>query len=480
MKKLPFHPLLAKKLVPVYGALALLLSGCNGDSGSSAVVADTVTEATLPDGRYISWKEHTIDGEGKSDGIRLRGAQLLQVADFDQDGHLDIVSAYRESSHICIAFGSDDPGEWFRLSLAEGAEAGGVADAAVADLNTDGFPDLVAACEKGHLLYLENPGGTVRGWRWARIIPDLSTGRSFVSVAVADLNRDGRPEIVAAYRHSSTGDDPAMETDAEGAVSWFEIPENPLAAAWRENVLLTVSNPITAKLADLDGDGDVDLFAASRGEEPIFWLENLGDEDPAFQRHPIRVPEGNELDQVGAAVGFPDLNSDGRLDVVLIKKPHSLVWLEQPSDPAEPWNLHAIGTIAPDEPAGLVLADVNDDGRQDVVTGSASAGPHEEDGEEVSASDPAGTIAWFENPADPTTPWARHDISRRKRGKFAAFLPRDMDEDGDLDFIVTRGHSGEFDGVFWLQQLHSGKPVKVFTPERESESEPLPLAGEED
>ena len=55
-----------------------------------------------------------------------------------------------------------------------------------------------------------------------------------------------------------------------------------------------------------------------------------------------------------------------------------------------------------------------------------------------------------------------------------------MDEDGDLDFIVTRGHSGEFDGVFWLQQLHSGKPVKVFTPERESESEPLPLAGEED
>ena len=129
------------------------------------------TAATLTDGTYISWKEHIIDDEDKSGGIRLRGSQSLQVADFDKDGHLDIVSAYRESSHIRIAFGSDDPDEWFRLSLAEGPEAAGVADLAVADLNADGFPDLVAACEKGHLLYLENPGGAVRGWRWEGSYP---------------------------------------------------------------------------------------------------------------------------------------------------------------------------------------------------------------------------------------------------------------------------------------------------------------------
>ncbi len=469
MKKLPRHPFPARTLASVYAALASLLSGCSWDSRSS-VVANTLTEAKLPDGRYISWKEHAIDAQGESGGVRLRGAQSLQVADLDRDGHLDIVSAYRESSHIRIAFGSEDPDEWFRLSLAEGAEAGGVAEVAVADLNADGFPDLVAACEKGHLLYLENPGGTVRGWRWGRIIAtDFSAGRAFVSVAIADLNGDARPEIVASYRH---------ETNPEGAVSWFEVPENPLASAWRESVLWTLSDPITAKPADLDGDGDVDLFVASRGDEPIFWLENLGEVDPSFQRHLIRVPEGTELDQVGSAVAFSERNGDGRLDVVFIKEPHSLVWAEQPSDPAEPWNLHAIGTIAPDEPAGLALADVNDDGRQDVVTGSASAGPREEDGEEVSASDPAGTIAWFENPGDATAAWARHDISRRKRGKFAAFLLQDMDADGDGDFLVTRGHSGEFDGVLWLEQLHSEKPVKVFTPARELESEPLPLAGE--
>ena len=477
MKKTRFNPFPTSKLAPVYSTLALLLTSCGSDSGVSAGVGDTMTAAKLADGKYISWREQIIDDEDKSGGLRLRGSQSLQVADFDKDGHLDIVSAHRESSHIRIAFGSDDPGEWFRLSLAEGPEAGGVADVAVADLNADGFPDLVAACEKGHLLYLENPGGTVRGWRWRRKIPtDPSAGRSFVSVAIADLNGDARPEIVATYRQGSTGNDPNMESNQADSVSWYEIPDNPLNAdAWRETVLLTVSSPVIAEPIDLDGDGDTDLFAASQGEEPIFWLENLGGEELAFQRHPILVPDGNNLDQVGSAVAFPDFNADGRLDVVLIKKPHSFVWLEQPPEPAEPWNLHSIGTIAPDEPAGLVLADVNGDGNQDLVTGSSSHGPHEEDGDDVDVSDPVGRLAWFENPGETTTVWERHDISRRKRGKFAAFVPRDMDEDGDLDFIVTRGHSGEFDGVFWLQQLHSEKPVKVFTPERELESEPLSL-----
>ena len=481
MTKTRFNPFRTGKPAFGFAALVLLVSSCSSDS-RAPVVADTATAATFTDGTYISWKEHLIDDQGSSGGVRLRGSQSLAVADFDKDGNLDIVSTYRESSHIRIAFGSDNPGEWFRLSLAEGAEASGVADVAAADLNADGFPDLVAACDRGHLLYLENPGGTVRGWRWGRRIPsDPSTDRSFVSVAIADVNGDRRPEIVAAYRRSSTGNDPNRENKPAGAVSRYEIPDNPLAAdAWHENVLVTLSTPVISEPLDLDGDGDIDLFAASQGEEPIFWLENLGGEELAFERHPILVPDGNNLDQVGSAVAFRDLNSDGRLDVVLVKQPHSLVWLEQPAEPTEPWNLHFIGAITPDEPAGLALADINNDGYQDLVTGSSSRSPQEEDGADVGVSDPVGRLAWFENPGGATTPWARHDISRRKRGKFAAFVPQDIDEDGDADFIVTRGHSGEFDGVLRLHQLHSEKPVKVFTPERDSDSEPLPLPRKED
>jgi hypothetical protein len=55
------------------------------------------------------------------------------------------------------------------------------------------------------------------------------------------------------------------------------------------------------------------------------------------------------------------------------------------------------------------------------------------------AAVPAGRLAWFENPRTPGAPWMRHDLSRRQRGMFDKFVARDMDGDGDVDFVSTRG-----------------------------------------
>jgi hypothetical protein len=50
-----------------------------------------------------------------------------------------------------------------------------------------------------------------------------------------------------------------------------------------------------------------------------------------------------------------------------------------------------------------------------------------------------------------------------------------MDGDGDRDLVTTRGNSGSFDGVVWLEQVRSAAPVRAFTPARTVESRPLPL-----
>ncbi|MBL8222723.1 MAG: hypothetical protein JNL62_26020, partial [Bryobacterales bacterium] len=51
----------------------------------------------------------------------------------------------------------------------------------------------------------------------------------------------------------------------------------------------------------------------------------------------------------------------------------------------------------------------------------------------------------------------------------------DLDGDGDLDLIGTRGNSGEFDGLFWLEQIRTRQPRKAYEPARAKESAALPL-----
>jgi hypothetical protein len=61
---------------------------------------------------------------------------------------------------------------------------------------------------------------------------------------------------------------------------------------------------------------------------------------------------------------------------------------------------------------------------------------------------------------------------------YDAFIPRDLDGDGDIDFVATRGNSGHFDGVFWLEQLRTPEPRASFTPARARDSRALPLPPE--
>jgi len=75
------------------------------------------------------------------------------------------------------------------------------------------------------------------------------------------------------------------------------------------------------------------------------------------------------------------LNGDGRLDIVANEFFQHLVWLEQPASYDEPWQLHPIGTFAPDQLVGLVAADIDEDGDIDIMAGGYSRGPRDRDGD---------------------------------------------------------------------------------------------------
>ncbi len=444
----------------------------------------------MKDGRYISWQEHLIDDETLGGSVPVRGGDGLRMADLDHDDVLDMISIHGKSSYVRVVFGSDDVDTWFRLSLAEGDEVREPRDLAVGDLNGDGFADAVVACGTGHLLYLENPGGIVRGFRWGRVIPAATTGRgSFDRVSLADLDGDGRPDVLAVNGGEGRGS--IADTTGPG-ISWFTLPPDPLEGeAWSEHVVLKNEQAVNARPIDLDADGDLDIVAGTGESRPLVWFENTpaestgdaeesiagvsfsardfwGDEGPTGAR-----PDGSRMD-------FGDLNADGRVDLVTLSAddPSELLWIEQPSDLSASWSLHSLGTISPDRVTHFRIVDINGDKKLDVIVGSRGVEISDEaveDDKAATAANPSGRIAWFENPGKAAGSWARHDISRRAQGSYVGFVPYDVDEDGDVDFFVTRGGSGKFDGLIWLQQLHSGAPAIQFTPAREEGDKPLGL-----
>ncbi len=119
----------------------------------------------------------------------LDGANRVVIADFNRDGVMDLaVSAFRASSGVQVFLGNGDGTFKSPVAYAPGS---GAASLATADLNHDGNPDIVIANETGDsvTVLLGNGDGTFQ----APVSYAISS--AFGSVVLGDFNNDGRIDI---------------------------------------------------------------------------------------------------------------------------------------------------------------------------------------------------------------------------------------------------------------------------------------------
>ena len=198
----------------VTSLFTLALVALTNSQALAQTVGETPTRARASDGTYISWREHIIDDPSIA-GFLLSGSDGLVMGDIDRDGYEDIVSVHEYDSsydstdyqpgfiapadgHVRIAFASSDPDRCVSITVAEGTDAPAPEDAAIADVNGDGYPDIMVAAELSHLIYLQNPGVSARTAEWPRLILPMTKDRgSYIRVFFADFDGDGIPEASA-------------------------------------------------------------------------------------------------------------------------------------------------------------------------------------------------------------------------------------------------------------------------------------------
>lgn len=291
------------------------------------------------------------------------------------------------------------------------------------DISGNGVLDLVATDTLSDvgLYWLENDGKGNFAKHLIDTSPDRPEREWLERHAIADINGDGRPEIVSV-------------DNINGSLLWFEYEGDPRGkASWSRHYITEGGLPgaYDVAVADLDGDGDLDVAASSWIKAKQFaWFENR---DSKWIKHVI---EGNlaETRTIRAA----DMNGNGRMDLLgTAPSPGQVIWYENPSDPVnEPWKKHVIDT--PYRPAHGHPVDMDGDGDVDVVMALGYSGNNE-------GPDPKlHQIVWYENEGDPgRVPWKKHVICEPFMKAFEAFAA-DLDGDGQMEVVATAwgGDSG--------------------------------------
>lgn len=272
----------------------------------------------------------------------------IRAADVDDDGLSEIVTVLRSGQIEILQMVGQDlvrTGEPVLLGVTARTFE-------VADLDGDALLDIVVGVDDG--LRFVQQGVTV----------DLETFQTITGffpvqgdplddpideIAVGDLDRDGRPELVARSAFGTT------------------VLRNAGSFLFANSTILTVEvAPGTVRIADFDGDGFVDVVTGGLGG--LFVHLNPGDAIPEPTWGAVTVPLGG-LTPVDLAI----TNIDGDTNHL----PDVLVYAPGAADPLQLWTRVGTGLadlvpgsipvpgVAPVR--GLALADVNRDGARDIL-----------------------------------------------------------------------------------------------------------------
>jgi FG-GAP-like repeat len=281
---------------------------------------------------------------GKGDGTFTTGiplsvpGSLIATGDFNGDGKPDVLIVSFSSTNLYIFLGNGDG--TFRTPVITNMGTS-LSSVVVADLNGDGKLDVLGTIPGTALLVLLGKGDGTFGA--GVTYPVLSNSTNFL--AVGDFNADGKVDIALA---ANSG------TSAPGSVGVLLGKGD---GTFQAAVTSTgVSNPVGMAAGDFNGDGKLDLLVSDSTTGQTFLLAGKG--NGTFQTPTAAT-------SIAGLLATADVNGDGKPDAIIVTDPLVAVFLGKGDGTFTAENTYHVASEGNSE--SITIGDFNGDGRLDVA-----------------------------------------------------------------------------------------------------------------